>query len=110
MVVEPTCDTGRVLQMVSSIVNGSEINRIHGKELDITMPHDGVANFAGKLLFPSACIVHDIQLFVTYLKKSALSFQENNVMGEDTCWIVCFLAVLHSKVVHLLALYQTTNF
>ena len=51
MVVEPTCDTGRVLQMVSSIVNGSEINRIHGKELDITMPHDGVANFAGKLCF-----------------------------------------------------------
>ena len=33
--------------MVSTIVAGSEINRIHGKELDITMPHDGVGNFAG---------------------------------------------------------------
>ncbi|XP_053402183.1 cholesterol transporter ABCA5-like isoform X2 [Mercenaria mercenaria] len=46
MVVEPDCDTQKVSSVVSGIVSGSEINRIHGKELDITLPYDGVSKFS----------------------------------------------------------------
>ncbi|XP_060587751.1 cholesterol transporter ABCA5-like isoform X2 [Ruditapes philippinarum] len=46
MVVEPDCDTQKVSNLVSGIVSGSEINRVHGKELDITLPYDGVSKFS----------------------------------------------------------------
>lgn len=48
MVIEPNCETEKVSALVASIVSGSEINRIHGKELDITLPYDGVAKFSGR--------------------------------------------------------------
>ena len=48
MVVEPDCDTQKVSDVVSGIVVGSEINRVHGKELDITLPYDGVSKFSGE--------------------------------------------------------------
>lgn len=50
MVVEPDCDTEKISQLVSSIVTGSEVNRVHGKELDITMPQNGVEQFPGILV------------------------------------------------------------
>lgn len=47
MVIEPDCDTDKIAQTVASVVSGSEVNRVHGKELDITMPQAGVEQFPG---------------------------------------------------------------
>ena len=51
MVVEPDCDSQKVLDLVNKSVPGSEVNRSHGKELDITMPRDQVQNFSGSTQF-----------------------------------------------------------
>lgn len=47
MVVEPNSDTEKIAELVSSVVSGSEVNRVHGKELDITLPQNGVSEFPG---------------------------------------------------------------
>ncbi|KAL4218252.1 ATP-binding cassette sub- A member 5 [Mactra antiquata] len=46
MVVDSNCDPARVDNFVSNIIEGSETNRSHGKELDITLPHNQVNKFA----------------------------------------------------------------
>ena len=50
MVVEPGSDHDAIDNVVSGHVPGAEVNRVHGKELDITLPQSGVSNFAGKYL------------------------------------------------------------
>ncbi|WAR12284.1 ABCA6-like protein [Mya arenaria] len=48
MVVEPDSDSCRIGDLVSEVISGSEVNRVHGKELDITLPQTEVERFAGK--------------------------------------------------------------
>ena len=47
MVVEPDSDQGAIDSLVAGFVPGAEVNRVHGKELDITLPQAGISNFAG---------------------------------------------------------------
>jgi len=48
MVVDPNSDSNKIVSLVSSLVEGSEVNRVHGKELDITIPQSGIDQFPGK--------------------------------------------------------------
>lgn len=64
MVVDPDCDSEKVDKFVSDIVQGSQVNRLHGKELDITLPHDQVNNFAGKYL---SCMLDIFILSILHL-------------------------------------------
>ena len=48
MVVEPDTDHNRIDNLISQYIPGSEVGRVHGKELDITLPHSAISNFAGK--------------------------------------------------------------
>lgn len=64
MVVEPDCDTEKISEVVSSVVPGAEVNRVHGKELDITLPQSGVEQFPGTLAFQNVfwCVCLDVVL------------------------------------------------
>ena len=51
MVVEPDTNHNAIDNLISQYIPGSEVGRVHGKELDITLPHSEISNFAGKLFF-----------------------------------------------------------
>ncbi|KAL4239790.1 ATP-binding cassette sub- A member 5 [Mactra antiquata] len=46
MVIKNDCNSQDVLQFVSKYMNGADINREHGQELDIMLPMSQVSNFA----------------------------------------------------------------
>ena len=53
MVVEHDTDHNQIDNLVSQYIPGSEVGRVHGKELDITLPHTAISNFACKVLLLS---------------------------------------------------------
>lgn len=46
MVVEPDTDYNQIDKFVSDYIEGTEVGRVHGKELDIMLPHTSIAGFA----------------------------------------------------------------
>ncbi|KAL3876747.1 hypothetical protein ACJMK2_034544 [Sinanodonta woodiana] len=46
MNIRPGCDLEKIKELVTSIVPGAEVDRVHGKELNITLPHAEVSRFS----------------------------------------------------------------
>ncbi|KAH3769106.1 hypothetical protein DPMN_170353 [Dreissena polymorpha] len=92
MVVEPDCDTDKVSYMVQEVVEGSEVNRVHGRELDITLPQAGVNKFAelfSKLEHPATAKELGVKNFgvsMTTLEEVFLKLEEdvNDLELEET--------------------------
>ena len=66
MVVEPDTDHDAINNLVSGHIPGAEVNRIHGKELDITLPQSGISNFAGKNITMNLKSLHAIRPSLKY--------------------------------------------